>query len=90
MSDTTTRRPPSRLVVKPKKKTMSNDKQPTTFTQWIEWVCYFSMFFSGYLFFKSPDANTAQLIFRLSLFSAGSIGALVFWILRLTDKSDEA
>ncbi|HSY18922.1 MAG TPA: hypothetical protein VK815_11330 [Candidatus Acidoferrales bacterium] len=45
-----------------------------------QWICYFAIGFTGYLFVARPTQNAAQLIFRLSLLLGGVIGLLILWL----------
>ena len=44
-----------------------------------QWLCFFLIGFTGYLFAKSPTTTSAQLIFRLTLMLAGVVGLIVIW-----------
>ena len=45
-----------------------------------QWICYFVIAFTGYLFATKPTHTTAQLIFRLTLMFGGVIGLLIIWL----------
>jgi hypothetical protein len=45
-----------------------------------QWICYFVIAFTGYLFATKPTNTTAQLIFRLTLVLGGVVGLLILWL----------
>ena len=53
-----------------------------------QWLCYFVIAFTGYLFATKPTNTTAQLIFRLALMFGGVVGLVIIW-LRKKKPDDE-
>jgi hypothetical protein len=45
-----------------------------------QWICYFVIAFTGYLFATKPTQTTGQLVFRLALMLGGAIGLLLLWL----------
>lgn len=48
----------------------------------LNWVCTFTVAFSGYLWVSRPEANAAQLAFRVGLLVIGVGGLLLSWLTR--------
>ena len=55
---------------------------PTPWRGYLNWVCTFTIAFSGYLFVARPNPNPAQLLFRVGLLVAGLAGLLFLWLTR--------
>lgn len=84
------------------KVSLSRPKEPASFNKqkvdgdkpkWvghIEWVCVFSVLFTGYLWFTSPVKTTPQFYFRLSLLTVGVVGYLVIQVLKRRSSRDAA
>ena len=66
------------------------DKDKPKWVGHIEWVCVFSVLFTGYLWFTSPVKTTPQFYFRLSLLIAGVVGYLVIQVLKRRSSHDAA
>ena len=48
----------------------------------LEWLCGFTILFTGYLWYSSPVKTTAQFYFRLTLLTAGVVGYVLIQLLK--------
>jgi hypothetical protein len=56
----------------------------------IEWMCVFSVLFTGYLWYTSPVKTTPQFYFRISLLTVGVVGYVVIQVLKRGRSRDAA
>jgi len=54
----------------------------------IEWLCVFSVLFTGYLWYTSPIKTPPQFYFRISLLTVGVVGYLVIQVLKRRSSRD--
>jgi hypothetical protein len=47
-----------------------------------QFICFFLIGFTGFLFLSRPTTTAAQLVFRLALMLIGVIGLIVIWMVR--------
>lgn len=81
-------------LLKPKEPSSSStEKPPGDKSKWVghmEWVCVFSVLFTGYLWYTSPVKTTPQFYFRLGLLIVGVVGYLVIQLLKRGRSRDAA
>ena len=58
-------------------------KAPGSKPKWMEyaeWLCTFSILFTGYLWYASPVKTAAQFYFRVGICTAGVLGHVVLQV----------
>jgi hypothetical protein len=69
----------------------SQQKAPGDKRKWVgnvEWLCVFTVLFTGYLWYSSPVKTSAQLYFRLSLLTVGVLGYVLIQLLKWARTRD--
>ena len=61
---------------------MTQEPESPKWRSHLNWICTFTIAFSGYLFVARPDPNGAQLAFRVGLLVLGLGGLSFLWLTR--------